>query len=369
MPMKLQSYLFVNALRGLALTLTVILFTILLVDVVEQLRTVGRRAAISLDQAALLTALKAPMLMMQALPFAVLIGAMISFTKLSRSSELPAIRAAGVSAWRFLAPSLLLAVLLGVSSAFLLDPLASRANEAFEQERARLTGRPATGVTIPNQGLWLRQGDDQGQIVIHARGASERGEALLNATFYEFERVAAGRGDEFAFARRFDVERAQLRDGFWQLTGVTENEPGLEPKRAQDLAISSSLDPQTLLNRFASPNTVGFWQLPAFIFEAEAAGLDANRYRMKFHSLLATPVLLAAMTLIGAGFCMRLARLGGTSQLVLMGAASGFLLFFLTQLSSGLAAANVAPPAAAAWCPAFAALFAALAWFAYREDG
>lgn len=369
MPRRLETYLFINAVRGLALTLAVILFTILLVDIVEQLRTVGRRATISLDQAAMLTALKAPMLMMQAMPFAILIGAMIAFTRLSRSSELPAIRAAGVSAWRFLAPSLTLSVLIGLASAFLLDPLASRANEAFERERAELTGRPATGVTISNQGLWLRQGDEGGQIVIHARGASERGEALLDATFYEFERVSDGRNDQFAFARRFDVERAQLRNGFWQLSGVTEHEPGKDPKTLTDLAISSSLDPQTLLNRFASPNTVGFWQLPEFIKQAESAGLDANRYRMKLHSLLATPLLLAAMTLIGAGFCLRLARLGGTSQLVLMGAASGFLLFFLTQLSAGLAAADVAPPAAAAWSPALAALFAALGWFAYREDG
>ena len=52
-----------------------------------------------------LTLLKTPMLVEQTLPFVVLAGAMMAVIGLNRSSELVAMRAAGVSAWRFLAPS------------------------------------------------------------------------------------------------------------------------------------------------------------------------------------------------------------------------------------------------------------------------
>ena len=44
---------------------------------------------------------------MQILPFAVLLGGILAFWRLTRSSELVVARAAGVSAWRFLAAPVL----------------------------------------------------------------------------------------------------------------------------------------------------------------------------------------------------------------------------------------------------------------------
>ena len=52
--------------------------------------------------------------MLQILPFAVLLGGIFAFWRLSRSSELVVARAAGISAWQFLAMPVLLAMLLGI---------------------------------------------------------------------------------------------------------------------------------------------------------------------------------------------------------------------------------------------------------------
>ena len=58
--------------------------------------------------------LKLPDLGLTLLPFAVLLGGVFSFVRLSRSQELMSIRAAGVSAWNLLAPALTVAVVLGL---------------------------------------------------------------------------------------------------------------------------------------------------------------------------------------------------------------------------------------------------------------
>ena len=50
---------------------------------------------------------------MQILPFAVLLGGMLCFWRLTRSSELIVARAAGISAWEFLAAPTLCALLFG----------------------------------------------------------------------------------------------------------------------------------------------------------------------------------------------------------------------------------------------------------------
>ena len=47
--------------------------------------------------------LRVPWMMLQIMPFAVLLGGIFAFWRLSRSSELVVARAAGISAWQFLA--------------------------------------------------------------------------------------------------------------------------------------------------------------------------------------------------------------------------------------------------------------------------
>ena len=62
-----------------------------------------------------IAALRLPYIAMQILPFAVLLGGILGFWRLTRSSELIVARAAGVSAWQFLAGPVLCALLLGGS--------------------------------------------------------------------------------------------------------------------------------------------------------------------------------------------------------------------------------------------------------------
>src|SRR5690349_15075833 len=111
---RIQRYIFRQCLMSLGLTLGIILLAIVLVDVVEQMRTIGSRTQIGLQTAFQLTLMKTPGLIMDTLPFAMLVGSILAYSQLGRRSEIPAVRAAGVSAWRFLGPVMVLAGLMGV---------------------------------------------------------------------------------------------------------------------------------------------------------------------------------------------------------------------------------------------------------------
>src|ERR1700754_2859460 len=123
---RIQRYIFKECFAAFMLMFSVITLAILLVDVVEELRTIGSRTQISVLTAFQLTMMKAPALILETLPFAMLAGSILAFSQLGRRSEIPAIRAAGVSAWRFLGPTMALALALGALMVTLIDPLATR---------------------------------------------------------------------------------------------------------------------------------------------------------------------------------------------------------------------------------------------------
>ncbi|MEZ5954558.1 MAG: LPS export ABC transporter permease LptG [Hyphomonas sp.] len=368
---RIQIYILRECLMGLLLVLGVLLAAIVMIDVVEQLRTVGSDVHLSLLSALQLSLMKLPQILEQTLPFALLIASMMAFTRLNRRSELSIIRASGISAWRFLAPVMALGFVLGLFATTLLNPLAAKLSENFEVTRARLLDESNQAMAVSDTGIWLRQGDDSSQIVIHAKQVEQGGVVLSDVKMIEEERLYSGSQptSDFTFTRRIDAERATLRDGFWQLENVVENVPNMPPDRKSNLTIPSNLDATTLLDRFASPNTIGFWSLPKFIKQTRAAGLDISRYRMRWHQLMAMPALFVAMSLIGAVVCLRLQRMGGTSQLLAIGGLAAVGLYFFTQFSSSLGATGAAPPVVAAWSPPLFVLFCTLAYLAYREDG
>jgi lipopolysaccharide export system permease protein len=158
------------------IALVAVLAAILLIDMVEQMRTVGTRTEMTLLEALRLTLLKTPMLVEQTLPFVVLAGTMMAIIGLNRSSELVAMRAAGVSAWRFLTPAGSLGSCLASSPSRRSIHWVRGSIREFESGREdALTDRlPTAG----ENGVWIRQGDPDGQVVIHADGVDPSGTRL-----------------------------------------------------------------------------------------------------------------------------------------------------------------------------------------------
>ncbi len=162
---RMPFYALSRTLLGIAVALALNATVIMLIDFVELSRTVGARADLSFYQLFGLMLLKSPSVILTLLPFVFLFGTMGAFVTLNRTSELVAMRAAGVSAWRFILPAAGAAFVIGILTITVLNPIAAKLNGGFEERRTELTeGRAVDG----SREIWLRQGDDRNQIVIHA---------------------------------------------------------------------------------------------------------------------------------------------------------------------------------------------------------
>jgi lipopolysaccharide export system permease protein len=360
---RLGRYIITRVIGGVMIALIAVLAAILLIDMVEQMRTVGTRVDISMLEALRLTLLKTPMLVEQTLPFVVLAGTMMAIIGLNRGSELVAMRAAGVSAWRFLTPSAFVGVVLGLIAITTLNPLGAYLYQNFETEKEDALSE--TLAAPGENGVWIRQGDEDGQVVIHARGVDANGTRLQGATFMFFE----VQQDALRFTRRIRAATAELRPGFWQLTDLVEATPGGRPVRQTHLAIPTTLDATELINRFVNPATLSFWALPGFIREAREAGFAPTRYELKWQALLAYPLLLATIAGLGAAFSLQLQRLGNLARWGAAGVGIGLFLFFYSQLAGAFAMTQSVPAAVAAWSAPLAGMFIALAMIAFIEDG
>jgi lipopolysaccharide export system permease protein len=362
---RLETYVLLRTLGGVGSALAVIGAVIVLVQFVDLSRQVGVRTEVGPAQLMGLTLLKAPSVIQVLLPFVFLFGVIAAFVGLNRRSELVAMRAAGVSAWRFILPAGGAAFLAGVLAVAALNPLAAALNSRFELDRARMMENYLPGAP---KDVWLRQGDETNQIVIHAISRDMVGGMvrLHGVSLFVYQKNRAGQPE---FKRRLEAKEARLMPGFWQLRDVREATAGENSVRSDSLSIRSTLDAEAATERFASPDAIAFWRLPAAIRLTEQAGFSASGYRLRFQQLLATPILFAAMAVLAAAFSLRLARLGGLAGLAGAGVALGFVVFFFNQFAGALAKGDIIPLFAAAWAPPIVALLSGLTLLCYTEDG
>ena len=372
LPITLMSYV---ARRFAAMALLMVLSLSALValfDLIELLRRAATRPEANFALVAQIAALRVPYVAMQILPFAVLLGGIIAFWRLTRFSELVVARAAGISAWGFLAGPVLVALLLGLGASTALSPLSS-AMLARAERLDQLYLRNVGGITALAGGrLWLRQADEglqpQGVAIISGRPMATRelrpGEAL-RLSEVTIWRLSA---DDRPLAR-IEAASALLQPGRWRFEGAmvfgAERVAGVP----QNLDFPTELTPERIENSFATPDTLSLWALPEFIKILEDAGFSAIRHRLHFQSLLALPLLAIAMALLAAGFSMRSARRGGVARMIAGGISAGFALFVLDKITGEFGEAGTLPVVLAAWAPAGAGFLLAAALLLHLEDG
>jgi lipopolysaccharide export system permease protein len=357
----LYRYLAVQFLIGVATVYAIFLVLALSIDIVDLLnRTAGHNVSTSV--AIGMAVLQLPNLGQKMLPFAILLGGVFTFVRLSRSRELVATRAAGVSAWDFLMPPLTVAVLIGVFVVTLFTPVSARMFSEFAGLEARYVKGQESQLSVSMNGLWLRQGDEKSQSVIHALRVARQGEHLEDVVVFLY-------GAKDHFAGRIDAKSAQLHDGYWVMNDAWVSGPGGSPVKHTSYRLPTTLTPEQIVESSASPDTLSFWDLPGYIRAAQAAGFSATRYQLYLYTLYALPALFAAMVFMAASFSLRFGRDIGLTKVILLSAAAGFGVFFFQDLTNVLGRSGAVPILLAATAPALASILIGMTLVFSQEDG
>src|SRR5207344_509303 len=119
---------------------------VVLIDYIELMRRAGDIPNVSAALVAKTSLYRVPQVVERILPFCVLIGAMSCYLNLSRRLELVVARSAGLSAWQFVMPALVVAFVLGVLATTIYNPISAVLQERSKRFEAELFGHTATAV-------------------------------------------------------------------------------------------------------------------------------------------------------------------------------------------------------------------------------
>jgi len=365
--MILYRYFAYRFLKSFIAVFGVFLGIILMIEVVEQVSSFNSDI-VGFAEIIELSLLHMPSLMYPILPLIMILATLALFLGLTRSSELVITRASGRSGMKSLIAPVVVALGLGVLAVTVFNPIVAATSKQYEVIASRYASGTESVLSISQEGLWLRQGNADGQTVIRAQASNLDGTKLVDVSFFSF--TASGTP-----LSRIMATSAELTDGAWVLTEAKKwrllgsANPERDAQQFGTLRVTSDLTVEQIRDSFGTPSSIAIWDLPDFITRLDAAGFSARQHRVWLQTELALPLLLVAMVLIGAGFTMRHTRFGSTGPMVLAAVLMGFALFFIRNFAQVLGENGQLPVYVAAWSPPLAAILMALALILHLEDG
>jgi LPS export ABC transporter permease LptF/LPS export ABC transporter permease LptG len=287
-------------------------------------------------------------------PVAVLIATMILFGLLSRSNEIIAAKALGISLYRLSFAALSAASLVAVGAAFLQAEVLPVTNEKVARINDRMHGRTVSRSYRRADRNWLF---GQGKYIYNYLNYDAETQTLHQLQVLEFD-------DQHRLVRRMRAAQATyLGDDAWRFddawTRTFERTiSGKPPPQIFRAASGPVVDrypetPEYFESEFREPDAMKFGQLESYIRELEASGQAVPELRVELHNKLGYPVLCFVMALVALPFSFRLGKRGALYGMG-VGVLLGMVFLGVYAFARTLGEAGALPPPLAIWSPSLA---------------
>lgn len=335
---------------------------ILLFDFSELLRRASSKLDISMGIIVQMASLRLPQLCEQLLPFIVLFSTMFCLWRLSRHNEITVARAAGVSIWQMLFPFMASAFFIGFIDLGIVNPIAATMMGRYEfLNKVHFQGEKS-GISISEGGIWLRQVTRAGPVVLRVGRIDASKSYLSNLTILEYKH-------DDIFKRRVDAKSAVFKKSGLELDHVWISRVDKPPEYVNHLFYPANFTVSSFQENNKTPGNISFWNLLEYSRLMEKSGLSGLKYYLYWNSLIARAFWLVAMVIIAAVFSLRSPRQGGKTILIILGAATGFALYVLRDITYAMGQSSALPALLAAWAPAAVSAMLGSALLLHLEDG
>jgi LPS export ABC transporter permease LptF/LPS export ABC transporter permease LptG len=280
-------------------------------------------------------------------PLSMLLAVLITFGLMSRTNEITAIKATGISIYRIIVPVLLAAAMVAAGLFFFDQFYLPKANKRQDALRNLIKGKPAQTYLLPDR-KWIK---GQENTIFYYRffdpDRNEFGNLSVfkydPATFQITERIYANRAHWTHNLQKWICEQGWER----QLRG-----PAIETYHPFDVSTFASLNEQPAyfkkeVKQFTEMN---YQELKKYIRELQQSGFDVIQLRVQLQKKFAFPLITFVMAVLAVPFALSAGRRGAVTGIAI---AVGVAVLYRTisGLSESMGNVGQLPPGLAAWAP------------------
>ncbi len=281
------------------------------------------------------------------LPLSILVATLVNFGLLTKSNQITAIKAAGVSLYRISAPVLLVAIVLSIGMFFLSDDFLPQTNQQQDALRNQIKGKPPQTFYRPER-QWIF---GQSNRIYNYRFFDPDKNVFADLACFEFDPKS------FHLTRRIYAARA-----FWEppIRGwVLENGwvRDLEGDRVDkylpfSVATFTEIteEPAYFKKEVRPSEQMSALELRRYIRELSQSGFDVVRLSIQLYRKFSYPLIAFVVTLIGIPFSFTTGSKGALSG-VALSIGIAILYWSISSLFEAMGNLSQLPPLVAAWSP------------------
>ena len=281
------------------------------------------------------------------LPLSILVATLVNFGLLTKSNQITAIKAAGVSLYRISAPVLLVATVLSVGMFFLSDDFLPQTNQKQDAFRNQIKGKPPQTFYRPEH-QWIF---GRANRIYNYRFFDPDKNVFADLACFEFDphsfhltrRIYAARAFWEPAIRGWVLENGWVRD----LDG-----PRVEKYFPFSVETFTELteEPAYFKKEVRPSEQMSALELRHYIRELSQSGFDVVRLSVQFYRKFSYSLIAFVVALIGIPFSFTTGSKGALSG-VALSIGIAILYWSISSLFEAMGNLSQLPPLVAAWSP------------------
>lgn len=296
-----------------------------------------------------------PFILYNVTPLCSLVAVLITFGALSRSSEITAMKATGVSLYRIVTPVLVVAAILSALLFAFDESYLPDANRRQEALLSSIKGKPAQTFLRPDRKWMSGQASGSGEPtrIFYYQAFDAYRNVFANITVFEFQ------PGTFTLSRRIhaesahwdpDANRWEFENG-WERVFGSDGASVTSYQNFKESSFGEIHEAPSYFKKEERPSQeMSYSELASYIRDLQQSGFDTTPLRVQLNRKLAYPLLTLVMAILAVPFSLAAGKRGSLAGI---GAALALAIAYwvLAGISENLGNVNSLPAVLAAWSP------------------
>jgi len=337
----LDKYILKEFLKFFTITFLAFIALFLIVDFFERIRMFLSHQATAAQMASYFI-FSVPMIISYVLPPSILLATLMTFSSLTKFSEITAMKANGINIFRMALPIVMFASFTAVFYFYFTELITPAAVQKTTYIKNIEVKKQKTSGFFKQNEIWYRSDN-----AIYNFKMFDIGKNILHGVMITYL------NKDFTLISRIDARRAEWKNGRWVFhdlltTRFDDNRaPVLE--RSKEKIIPLPEKPEDFKVMQKDVEKMGYFELRRYVQKIQSEGFDARKYNVDLHGKTAFPFVILIMVLIAVPFALRSERSGGVMQSIGIGIFIGFSYWIVHAFCMSLGKSEMLPVVLAAW--------------------